>query len=163
MMGPLWTFGSGDPSGTGTLSAIGGAGPLIINGLKYGDGNLYKTGASANAPTTGAPAAADAPLLIQRNNENFKNFQSQGSRRGKTVIAYSAAFGKVLVVHQPEGARTGIDLGDLRDKLADVGVDSAVFLDGGDSAMLCVNRIWHTSPASRKSHTNIVDVAFDFS
>jgi hypothetical protein len=160
-MGPTWAFGSGDPPGIGTLSAIGGAGPLIINGLKFGDGNLYKMGAPADAPKTGEPPEAEAPLLVQRNNENFKNFQSQGSRRGKTVIAYSSSADKVLVVHQPEGAPSGIDLGDLRDKLAAVGVDNAIFLDGGDSAMLWVNRVWHTSPASRKNHTNIVGVSFD--
>jgi hypothetical protein len=136
-------------------------GPLIINGLKYGDGNLYKPGAAANAPTTGAPSANDAQYLIQRNNENFKDFDQQGQRRGKTVIAYAPVADKVLVVHQPEGASTGISLTDLRDKLAAVGVDSAVFLDGGDSAMLWVNGVWHTSPASRKNHTNIVGVAFD--
>jgi hypothetical protein len=161
LTGSTWKFGSGDPGILGTISAVGGLGPLIINGLKYGDGNLYKTGASANAPTTGDPPAADAPLLIQRNNENFKNFQQQGSTRGKTVIAYASGAGKVLVVHQPEGAPSGIDLGVLRDKLAAVGVDNAVFLDGGDSAMLWVNRVWHTSPASRKNHTNIVGVSFD--
>jgi Phosphodiester glycosidase len=180
-----WTFGPGNPPFTGTSSAVGGVGPLIIKGQNYGDGNLYGpgapkdlpraypprlpsgqgtgAGADASLPTTekGDPSPANARYLIQRNNNNFADFQSQGARRGKTVIAYASADDKVLVVHQPEGATTGIELEDLRDKLAGVGVDNAVFLDGGDSAMLWVNRNWYTSPAARKSYTNIVGVAFD--
>jgi Phosphodiester glycosidase len=159
--GLTWKFGSGNPSPSGTLSAVGGVGPLIIDGLKYGNGNLYGPGAPANLPGTGEPSPANMRYLIQRNNNNFVDFQSQGSRRGKTVIAYASAADRVLVVHQPEQAPSGIDLGVLRDKLADVGVDNAVFLDGGDSAMLWVNRLWYTSPGSRKNHTNVVGIAFD--
>ncbi len=159
--GLKWKFGSGDPPVSGTISAVGGLGPLIINGLKFGDGNVYKPGASAAAPTTGTPSAADEKFLIQRNNNTFKSLQSRGPQTGKTVIAYASAAKKVLAVHQPDGASTGIDLATLRDKLADVGVDNAVFLDGSDSAMLWVNRIWYTKPGSRKDHTNTVGVSFD--
>lgn len=161
LMGPIWTFGFGDPGSSRTLSAIGGLGPLIINGLNYGDGNLYKAGAPANAPTTGAPPAAAASFLIQRNNETFKDANNKGAAVGKTVIAYAPVADKLVVLIQPNGASTGITLEDLRDKLAAVGVNSAVFLDGSDSSMLWVNGIWQISPGSRKNHTNTIGVAFD--
>jgi hypothetical protein len=160
-MAQRWEFGFGNPPSTDTLCAIGGLGPLIIDGLKYGDGNRYREGASAGAPATGEPSHADKPYLTQRNNENFKDYHRQGARRGKTVIGYASSDGKLIVVHQPEGAATGISLEDLRDKLWAAGVDNAVFLDGGNSSFLWVNRIWHTRPGANKNYTNIVGVAFD--
>jgi hypothetical protein len=160
-MAQRWEFGFGNPGSVATLCAIGGLGPIIIDGLKYGDGNKYKTGASAGAPATGEPGPADRPYLIQRNNENFKDYHKQGARRGKTNIGYASSDGKIIVLHQPEGPSRGISLEDLRDKLYACGVDNAVFLDGGNSSFLWVNRIWHTRPGDNKNYTNIVGVAFD--
>jgi hypothetical protein len=167
--GRSWKFGYGNPISVGTGAAVGGVGPLIIDGLKYGPFHEYKftaeplPGGQPYKPKPNEPSVDDAKYLSERQSVHFRNFQEQGPRRGKTVIAYASAADKVLVVHQPEQANTGIDLADLRDRLAAVGVDNAVFLDGGDSAMLWVNGIWHTSPAARKNHTNIVGVAFDVS
>jgi hypothetical protein len=161
-VGPLhdYDFGFGDAPVTGTGAAIGGVGPMIIKGLKYGDGNVYMPGTAPGAPTTGDPGA-NAGNLIQRNNETFKDFNSMGPRRGKTVIAYSSSADKVVVVHQPEGAATGITLEDLRDKLIDVGADNAIFLDGGNSALLFANFLWYTKPGDNKNTTNTIGVAFD--
>ncbi len=156
-----WTFGFGDPPTDGQASAMGGVGPMIINGLKYGDGNVYQPGTPPGAPTTGDPPPGLASNLIQRNNATFKSFNDMGARRGKTVIAYSSSDDKLVLVHQPENASTGITLEALRDKLAAIGVDNAVFLDGGNSAMLMANFNWYTRPGDNKNRTNTIGVAFD--
>ncbi|MDX2036953.1 MAG: phosphodiester glycosidase family protein [Isosphaeraceae bacterium] len=156
-----WEFGFGDPPSADTRCAIGGLGPLIINGLKYGDGNTYSAGASSSAPATGEPSPADKPYLTQRNNENFKDYHRQGARRGKTIIGHASSDGKIIVLHQRDTASTGISLEALRDKLYACGVDNAVFLDGGNSSFLWVNRVWHTKPGDNKNYTNVVGVAFD--
>jgi hypothetical protein len=109
-------------------------------------------------PPTGEPPPAYASSLVQRNNETFKDFNSQGAGRGKTVIARSTSARKILIVHQPERSK-GITLEDLRDKLFDVGVDDAIFLDGGDSAMLWAGT-WYFKPAARKNNTNTIGVGF---
>jgi hypothetical protein len=156
-----WEFGFGNPGTSQTRCAVGGLGPLLIDGLKYGDGNKYRAGASAGAPATGEPGPADRPYLTQRNNENFNDYHKQGARRGKTVIGYASSDGKLIVLHQRESAATGISLEDLRDKLWNAGVDNAVFLDGGNSSLLWVNRVWHTKPGANKNYTNIVGIGFD--
>jgi len=160
-LGPMstYTFGDGDPPSSGQSAAIGGAGPMIINGLKYGDGNLYLPGGPPG-PATGAPPASAAPYLIQRNNATFLSFESGGPRRGKTVIAYSSSQEKLLVVHQKEAAPSGISLADLRDRLVAIGVDNAVFFDGGNSAMLWVDSSWITRPGSNKDRTNAIGIGF---
>lgn len=156
-----WSFGQGDPPVSGTLSAIGGAGPMIINGLKYGRGNLYRNGASMAAPTSGEPSAQDRGFLIQRNNQTFRDFYDKGAIQGKTIVAHSSTKKKLVLVHQPHRERGGIDLEVLRDKLHAVGVDNAIFLDGGNSACLYHHNMWRTRPGSNKDRTNTIGVGFD--
>lgn len=155
-----YTFGFGDPSPVGKKSAIGGAGPLIIKGLRYGVGNRYKPGTPAGAPATGEPPPQYAGALIQRNNNTYASAASKAPSTGKTVIAYSSSQGRLLVLVQPHGAATGITHDTLRDNLFAVGVDNAIFLDGSDSAMLLVNGVWLTRQAQRKDQTNTIGVGF---
>lgn len=142
------------PQTVRTLSAVGGVGPLVINGLKYGDGNKYKAGASDSAPDTGQPPAADAPYLTQRNNNTYISLAKRGASTGKTVLAYSTAHRKLVVLIQPDGASSGIAVDDLRDKLADAGCDNAVFLDGSNSTCLKVGgRGWKPRRSTRTART----------
>ncbi len=82
--GPLFIyyFNSGDPSASGSnpLTAMGGLGPMIINDLKYGKGNLYKPG--TDGPDTGDPGSA-ASNLIQRNNNTYISMNKRGALHGK--------------------------------------------------------------------------------
>lgn len=155
----LYQFGFGDPPLAGTFAALGGLGPLILGGLKYGVGNLYKPGTPAG-PATGQPPASVAGNLIQRNNATFEAAAKLGPRVGKVVIGHSSAAKKLIILVQPHGAATGISHNDLRDKLFSVGVDNAVFLDGSDSVLLLANGIWYVRPGQRKDQTNTIGVGF---
>ncbi len=163
--GPVfpYSFGSGDPSGASPLTALGGLGPVIIRGLKYGNGNLYKPG-TTGGPTTGDPGPALASSLIQRNNNTYISLATRGATCGKAVIAHSTAQKKLLVLCLPDkatsGITTGITLDDLRDKLFDVGVEDAVFLDGSDSVTGFGSGLFFARPGPNKDRTIPVGLGF---
>jgi hypothetical protein len=149
----VYYFNSGDPSVSGyykPLTAMGGLGPIIINDLKYGDGNLYKPG--TDGPGTGDPGSA-APNLIQRNNNTYASLNGKGASKGKAVVAQCFAQKKLLVLAQPNGASTGITLDDLRDKLVAAGVENAVFLDGSDSVTFYAQGSIQIAPGKNKDRT----------
>jgi len=155
-----YTTGFGDPQPTGGLTAIGGVGPLIIGGLHYGIGNRYKSGAPAGAPAAGAPSAAAQPFLTQRNNNTFKASENLNPATGKTILASCTAKQMLLVGVQEHGATPGIRHSQIRDRLAALGFDHAVFLDGSDSSMMMVKGTWVVRPGSNKDETNVVGVGF---
>jgi len=161
-LGPLFygfAFGN-PPTGLPVRSAIGGAGPLIIDGLKYGNGNLYRAGASPSAPATGQPSVADRVNLIQRNNATYAALAQRPAETGKTVIAHCSSQRKLLILVQGNGTSSGIALDALRDKLFDVGIDNAVFLDGSDSAMLVHSGTFYVRQGPNKDETNTIGVGF---
>jgi hypothetical protein len=160
-IGSTYTTGFGDPQpGSGLVSAIGGLGPLIVGGLNYGIGNTYGKGAPAGAPATGAPGAAAKPHLTQRNNNTFKASETLNAATGKTILASCTARQKLLVGVQEHGATPGIKHSQLRDRLAALGFDHAVFLDGSDSSMMMHKGTWVVRAASNKDETNVVGVGF---
>jgi hypothetical protein len=61
---------------------------------------------------------------------------------------------------QPDGAPTGLTLDNLRDKLASVGTDDAVFMDGSDSAMLVVDGVFHIRQGENKDELTTVGLGF---
>ena len=154
-----YTFGQGDPPRESD-AALGGLGPLIINRLKFGIGNLYHSGVPAGAPHTGEPGPRHRPFLAQRNNNTYVDFAAMGDRRGKVVLAIARAAQKILVLVQPEDTPTGISLDNLRDKLASVGVDDAVFMDGGNSALLVINNRFHVHMDDDKNELCTIGLGF---
>jgi len=154
-----YRFGFGNPPGT-SLAAMGGLGPVIIGKLKYGTRNLYRSGCPSGAPATGQPGSAYAGYLIQRSNFTYTSFLGLGQTTGKIAVALCRSAQKILVLVQPNGSSNGITLDTLRDKLAGVGVDDAVFLDGSDSVMLVINGTWHIRPGENKSETNTTGLGF---
>ncbi len=77
----------------------------------------------------------------------------RGASCGKTVVAHCKAQKKLLVLGQRDGASTGITLDNLRNKLAGVGVDDAVFLDGSDSVTFFAKGTLQISPGTNKNRT----------
>jgi hypothetical protein len=161
--GPLlgYAFGFGDaPTGSPYRSAIGGLGPLIINGLKYGKGNRYQPGTSAGAPTTGPPPSQYQANLIQRNNNTYIAASQLPASTGKSIIAHSSTERKLLILVQSNAASNGISLDDLRDKPHGIGLDNAVFLDGSDSAMLFHRHSFFVRQGPNKEETNTIGIGF---
>ena len=152
--GFAYSFGSGDPASASPkpVTAMGGLGPLIIGGLKYGDGNLYKPGTPAG-PATGDPGPSFASSLVQRNNKTYKAMSDRGAAVGKVAVAHCSAKKKLLVLGHRDGAPTGITLDSLRDKLFGVGVEDAAFLDGSDSATILVKGLYLAFPGKNKNRS----------
>ncbi len=161
--GYLWTYasGAGDPPVSPAMrSALGGVGPLIIGGLNYGTGNVYRAGAPAGAPATGAPPAAAAPFLTQRNNTTFTSAESRPANTGKTILASHTGNRKLLVAVQRHGASPGMSYTAIRNTLAGLGFDHAVFLDGSDSSFMAVPGRWVSAPGGDKDEAMVVGVGF---
>ena len=58
---PGYEFGFGDPATAGMAAAVGGLGPIILNGLKYGTGNKYKPGTAAGGRRPGSRPHSSRP------------------------------------------------------------------------------------------------------
>lgn len=146
-------------NGRTVVSTIGGAGPLIIDGLRYGVGNLYRAGAPANAPAAGAPPAAAQNFLTQRNNNTFRSANGLPPASGKTILAACSSRARVLVCVQEDGS-AGQRLDHIRDRLFSLGFDHAVFLDGSNSSCIWFGGRWIVRPHEYKDETNTIGVAF---
>ncbi len=160
-----WTYaaGKGDPpTGGGVLAAIGGVGPLIVGALRYGIGNLYKPGAppDVSEPPTGQPPDAVMPYLIQRSNATFAAANILSPETGKTILAYCSQMRTLLVAVQPHGVGPGQTHDRLAMALAQRGFESAVFLDGSDSATLVVDGEVLVKPGDRKNDSIDVGIGF---
>ncbi|MFL5343756.1 MAG: phosphodiester glycosidase family protein [Hyalangium sp.] len=155
----MYEFDKGNPSSL-AMSAVGGLGPLILKRLKFGHQNLYDPKVPPGAPVQGEPGPAHLPFLVQRNNMTYIAMAARGLRTGKVAMAIHRASSILLLLVQPDGAPTGISLDMLRDKLFDVGVDDAVFLDGSDSAMLVVNGVFHVSQGEDKDELTTIGLGF---
>ena len=153
-----YTMGQGNPPLE--VAGMGGLGPIIIGGLKFGSGNLYRAGVPAGAPAVGEPGPAHRPFLIQRNNNTYVAMASRGPEVGKVAFAVHRDSDMLLVLVQPDGAPTGLTLDNLRDKLASVGTDDAVFMDGSDSAMLVVDGVFHIRQGENKDELTTVGLGF---
>ena len=153
-----YNFGFGDPP-TSAFSALGGLGPIIINKLKYGINNQYKSGVPGGAPPVGPPGPVYEPYLVQRSNATYAAMAAKGARVGKVAIALSRDYDILLVLVQPDGAPSGISLDGMRNKLVSVGTDDAVFMDGSDSAMLVHNGVFLVSQGDNKDETNTIGFA----
>jgi hypothetical protein len=159
--GPLsFVAGFGDPpTGPDLRAAVGGVGPLIIGGLSYGSGNIYKPGAPGSPPSSGAPPAADMPFLTQRNNNTFSSAEGRSPATGKTILASSFATRKLIVIVQPDGA-AGMSYASIRDNLLKLWVDQAVFLDGSDSVFMYTGGRFIAAPGTYKNDLDTVAIGF---
>ncbi|GAA3722577.1 hypothetical protein GCM10022268_33440 [Sphingomonas cynarae] len=146
------------PQGGNTVTALGNLGPLISNGLPYGQGNRYRP--PTTGPTTGEPGAAARPSLIQRNNSTLNSVEQLPSATGKTIIAYHAREQALLVGVQEHGRAPGSSYASLRDALIVAGFSDAVFLDGSDSSLLYYRGRQIVAPAENKNELMTVALGF---
>ena len=151
-----YDFGEGNPPQVG-MSGVGGAGPILINGLPYGIGNRCRLPAAC-APVGPIPSQY-ADSVEQRNNATYASQQGKASSTGKTIVATNKTAGKLLILVQPNG-KTGLTFDDIKGGLMAAGCDNAVFLDGSDSSMLNASGILEVRPGARKDETNTIGLAF---
>jgi hypothetical protein len=127
---PVCFYGVGDPP-TSADAALGGLGPLLINGSKFDDRDAWYASLNAFAPQT-----------------------------GRIGIASSTANGLILVFAQPQGTRPGTTVDQFRDKLSDAAFDNAVLLDGSDSVMLTLNGVRRIAQGSFKNRVTSIGLGF---
>ncbi|MBU8543037.1 MULTISPECIES: phosphodiester glycosidase family protein [Roseomonadaceae] len=159
---PGWTFfaGAGDPpKNASIIAAIGGLGPLIVEGLRYGDGNKGRPG-TTGLPLRGDPGGQLSKSLIQRNNNTFISVEKRPPTTGKTILASHSRLKKLLIAVQPDGVLPGQSYTTLAEQLLALGFDNAVFLDGSDSATLMVNGALEVQPGGNKDETNTLGIGF---
>lgn len=155
---PAYSFGFGNPP-TDATASLGGLGPLIIDGLRYGVGNEYRADVPAGAAPNGEPAPEHRPFLRVRSNDTYAALNHKGMAVGKVVIAYSEVHDRLTIVVQRDGA-AGIVLAPLRDQLSAEGAENAVFLDGSNSAMLYANEKFYVEQGLGKNIATTVGVGF---
>jgi|GEM_PF-5177419 len=158
--GPLggYSFALGDPPAAGE-SAVGGLGPLIMDGMKYGPTNVYRLGVPAGAALTGPPDPKHKPFLEVRSSAAYAAFAERGPSVGKVIIGFGKGALPLRIVVQPDGV-SGLTIDSIRDQLHDDGVTHAAFLDGSDSALLYANDRFYVQQGAAKNWTNCVGIGF---
>ena len=154
-----YQFGMGEPP-DGVDAAVGGLGPIIIDGTPYGVGNQYDADVPDGAPASGPPGEDFAPHLTQRNNNTYAALARRPDSTGKTIVAHSGEHDRIVVISQPDGAGDGQSIDAIRDALVAQGFDNAVFFDGSDSAMLRTGDTMRTTPGGLKDELITVGVQF---
>jgi hypothetical protein len=128
--------------------------------LAYGTSNQYKPGAPGAPPAIGQPPVADAPFLQQRSNATFTSIENRDSSTGKTILASSFAQRKIIIIVQPNGAAPAPTYTTLRNQLAALWVDQAVFLDGSDSVFMWFGGSFVVQPGGYKNNLDTVAIGF---
>lgn len=153
-----YSIGQGNPPLQ--VAGMGGLGPIIIDRLPFGQGNLYRAGVPAGAPAMGEPGPEFRPFLTQRNNNTYIAMAARGAAVGKVALAFNRANDVMIALVQPDQAATGITMDRLRNKLVSVGTDDAVFLDGSDSALLVIDGTFHISQNEEKDELTTAGLGF---
>jgi len=162
-----WDFGFGNPPGDAAV-AFGGAIPLIVDGLKYGDGNLYhsiygvtdpEVPIAVQGPRTGDPGDFE-PFMYQRNNLGYADWASRPLGTGKTAIGYNPDTGEFMLAIQPDGSRQGMSIDALRDEFSNRGFSDALLFDGSDSSMIVKQRGLFVPPGAFKNNTIEIGIGF---
>ena len=156
---PRYTFNSG-AAPTASSSAIGGCGPVIINGLPYGQVNTFSSGVVGKKK--GEPVPKNRPYLTQRSNSTFSAYLKRPPYTGKTIIAHNALHNVLMTLVLPHG-NSGVSLPLIRDKLRSANFNNAVFLDGSDSSLLVVDGEFVVRAGEDKNETNVVGIGFEVS
>lgn len=163
----IWDFGFGNPPIDSSV-AFGGAIPLVINGLKFGDGNLYyptygvtnpNVPIATQGPLTGDPGDFE-PFLFQRNNSGFAAWVSNPLSTGKTAVGFNPDTGEFMLAVQEHGSTNGMSIVDLREEFYKRGFTNALLFDGSDSSMITNQRGLFIPPGSIKN--DIIEVGIGF-
>jgi hypothetical protein len=133
---PSFQFGQGDPTvSSDTVAAFGGALPLIVNGLKYGEQNIYDSRGQ----------------LLEKFSPGLTSDISTGPNVGKTIIAYNDTTEQLAVI--VDSGESGRSYFAARDYLYSNGFNNALVFDGSTSSTLVYSGQLVVSPASYKDAT----------
>ncbi|MBP9189613.1 MAG: phosphodiester glycosidase family protein [Chitinophagales bacterium] len=144
-----WSCGSGDVPKDSRFG-FGGGIPLIVNGLKYGETNLYSKDAPDNLPVTGSTGHNNEKYLVQRSNNGFKSQNAKDLTTGKTILGFNSQTDKWMIVSQQDG-KTGMSYSQIRDYYYKLGYDNVLGFDGSSSSTLTQDGNTLVKPKSYKN------------
>jgi hypothetical protein len=157
-----YRWGLGNPpvplihEGTGGLGPMIGTNPATKSRIRYGVGNLYLAGKTG--PAKGDPGKQWMDC-IQRNNDTYRDINEQTkSGVGEGAVGVSVSRGFLVALVKPHNQTGTLD--DMRDRLWDIGVDGACFVDGSNSVLMAVDRKMVVPPADFKD--NLIEVGLGF-
>jgi RHS repeat-associated protein len=96
------TAGMGDAPLDSKIS-FGGGVPIYVNGLKYGEDNVWKPETPSNVVqnTRGAVAPENKKYLLQKSSKAYLEQSDEGE--GKTILAHHSKLNLWLIVSQEDG------------------------------------------------------------
>lgn len=155
-----WQFGQGDVPSSGFRVGIGGMCPLIINGLKYGTGNIYNKKING-AVIVGKPREEDIPFLIQRNNNKYAALEKAAAAMpGMGKIGFGVtAEGKCYVAVQSHYT-PGMSFNEFRDIFLKFKCVNAVAGDGSDSVFMFRDNTFIVESAHNKTELMTIGLGF---
>nr|WP_294922374.1 RHS repeat-associated core domain-containing protein [uncultured Flavobacterium sp.] len=147
-----WTTGFGDVPSDSKFG-FGGGTPLVVDGLKFGETNIYKDNAPENVTKIGIIGRVDPKnwkYLKQKSNGVYSG--QNESDVGKTILGYNSKTKNWIIVSQQNGEE-GFTLNQIRDYLYSKGFDNVLGFDGSTSSTLSVDGNTKVSPDERKNST----------
>lgn len=147
-----WSTGYGDVPKDAKFG-VGGGTPLIINGLKFGEGNIYTDDAPDRVKKIGAKGwvdPADWKYLKQKSNGVYAG--QNDALKGKTILGFNSKADTWIIVSQQNGTQ-GMTLDQIRDRLASQGYTNVLAFDGSSSSTLVQNGQPLVKPDDRKNST----------
>lgn len=150
-----WKFGLGDPPSDADMASGGGI-PVIINGLSYGETNVYTDNAPSDCVKAGEPTPICIEHLLQRSSAGFKSFEEK--EEGKVVMGIS--FNYFIIIVEADSTKPGMLLSEIRDSLISMNVTNALEWDGSNSATLVRNAEVVVRPASEKDIAIVSGIGF---
>lgn len=147
-----WITGYGDVPQNANWG-IGGGTPMIVNGTKFGETNIFKANAPDRVKNVGEKGwvnQEDWQYLDQKSNGVYAGQNS--SMIGKTVLGVNSKTNQFIIVSQQDGTQ-GFTLDQIRDRLAKQGYNNVLAFDGSTSSTLVENGKVKVSPDQRKNNT----------
>jgi RHS repeat-associated protein len=147
-----WSTGFGDVPSDSKFG-FGGGTPLVVDGLKFGETNIYKNNAPESVTKVGLIGRVDPKnwkYLKQKSNGVYSG--QNESDVGKTILGYNSKTKNWIIVSQPNG-KEGFTLNQIRDYLSSKGFDNVLGFDGSTSSTLTEEGKTRVSPDERKNST----------
>lgn len=128
-----FSVGDGDPSSTAYM-AVDGLCALIMNSLKYGDGNKYSKKDLQNPIVDKSPKPEHIKYLTQRNSDKLAALMYEDNSVGKVGFGITKSNAVIVIVQEHDA--DGISYPQLQNLFIENNCIHAFVLDGSDSVLL---------------------------
>jgi RHS repeat-associated protein len=147
-----WSTGFGDVPNDAKFG-VGGGTPIVINGLKFGEKNVFTEDAPERVKAIGEKGwiePADWKFLKQKSSGVYAG--QNDKKVGKTIVGFNSKNSTWIIVSQ-QNEKEGFTLDEIRDRLVSQGYNNVLAFDGSSSSTLVENGKPLVSPDKRKNST----------